>query len=185
MRYPTANPQIRSHCKGIFNRLASPSFYNSPDAACSAHSGNRQNTGVFPKSPILFPKPCDAAQRRKTRCTQTALTPLARDCPRQYFYSLPNGKRTSRERTITHAKFRRQGSASLKIRNGPKGAHGAGGDGAPTPNTAKNRLCQNAKYKKSSRPAEAVRGKFPIPKKSARLQKKRTPREVRFWQIWE
>lgn len=176
MRYPTANPQIRSHCKGIFNRLASPSFYNSPDAACSAHSGNRQNTGVFPKSPILFPKPCDAAQRRKTRCTQTALTPLARDCPRQYFYSLPNGKRTSRERTITHAKFRRQGSASLKIRNGPKGAHGAGGDGAPTPNTAKNRLCQNAKYKKSSRPAEAVRGKFRIPKKSARLQKNE-PRE--------
>lgn len=186
MRNPTANPQIRSHCKGIFNRLASPSFCNSPDAPCSAHSGNRQNTGVFPKSPIFLPKPCDAAQRAQgAQRTDGANAPCDR-LPCQYFYSLPNGKRTSRERfAITRAKFRRQGSASLKIRNGPKGAHGAGGDGSPTPNTAKNRLCQNAKYKKSSRPAEAVRGKFRIPKKSARLQKKRTPREVRFWQIWE
>ncbi len=134
MRNPTANPQIRSHCKGIFNRLASPSFCNSPDAPCSAHSGNRQNTGVFPKSPIFLPKPCDAAQRAQgAQRTDGANAPCDR-LPCQYFYSLPNGKRTSRERfAITRAKFRRQGSASLKIRNGPKGAHGAGGDGAPTP----------------------------------------------------
>ena len=185
MRYPTANPQIRSHCKGIFNRLASPSFCNSPDAACSAHSGNRQNTGVFPKSPIYSPNLTMRHNGRKTPRAQTALTPLARDCPRQYFHSLPNGKRTSRERTITHAKFRRQGSASLKIRNGPKGAHGAGGDGAPPPDTAGNRLCQNAKYKKAPAPRRLSAGNSAFRRNRRVCKKKRTPREVRFWQIWK
>lgn len=112
---------------------------------------------------------------RKAPSAQTALTPLARDCPRQYFYSLPNGKRTSRERfAITRAKFRRQGSASLKIRNGPKGAHGAGGDGAPTPNTAGNRLCQNAKYKKALAPRRPSAGNSAF-RRNRRACKKTNP----------
>ena len=48
--------------------------------------------------------------------------------------------RTSRERfAITCTELRRQGSAFLKICNGQKGAHGAGGYGAPPPYTAGNR----------------------------------------------
>lgn len=114
---------------------------------------------------------------RKAPSAQTALTPLARDCPRQYFYSLPNGKRTSRERfAITRAKFRRQGSASLKIRNGQKGAHGAGGYGAPPPYTAGNRLCQNAKYKKAPAPRRPSAGNSEF-RRNRRAAKKNEPRE--------
>lgn len=101
MRYPTANPQIRSHCKGIFNRLASPSFCNSPDAACSAHSGNRQNTGVFPKSPILFPKPCDAAQRAQgAQRTDGANAPCERLPPPIFLF--PPQRETNLPRKVCH-----------------------------------------------------------------------------------
>lgn len=181
---PLQTRKSKAIAKEFLTDLPSPSFCNSPDAACSAHSGNRQNTGVFPKSPILFPKPAMRHNGRKTRRAQTALTPLTRDCPRQYFYSLPNGKRISRERfAITRTELRRQGSASLKICNGQKGAHGAGGDGAPTPDTAGNRLCQNAKYKKAPAPRRPSAGNSAFRRNRRACKKKRTPREVRFWQI--
>lgn len=107
---------------------------NLPERPLRTPYENPPNMDIFLKRSIFSSNLAMRHNGRKTRRVQTALTPLARDCPRQYFYSLPNGKRTSRERfAITRAKFRRQGSASLKICNDPKGAHGAGGNRAPPP----------------------------------------------------
>lgn len=85
--------------------------------------------------------------------------------------------RTSRKRfAITRAELRRQGSASLKICNGQKGAHGAGGYGAPPPYTAGNRLCQNAKYKKAPAPRRPSAGNSAF-RRNRRAGKKNEPRE--------
>ena len=177
MRTPLQTRKSKAIAKEFLTDLP-PLLFATPRTPLAAPIPETAKTrAFFSEKSDFIPQICDAAQRAQgAQRTDGANAPCER-LPCQYFYSLPNGKRTSRERfAITRAKFRRQGSASLKIRNGPKGAHGAGGDGAPTPDAAGNRLCQNAKYKNAPAPRRPSAGNSAF-RRNRRACKKNEPRE--------